>query len=339
MKTAILCFSDAGAALARRLRDALDDDCTEIHSTEKFAVKYGFIPHTSVKADMGGLFSAYDALIFISAAGIAVREIAPHLKSKTEDPAVLVMDDGSKYVIPILSGHIGGANALARKIEALTGAKAVVTTATDGAGRFSCDAWATEHNCAISSIRLAKEVSAAILTREIPVFAEFPLPETLPGGLFPCASGELGIYIGIRTASPFEKTLRLIPRIVTLGVGCRKGTPEETVTGAVNAILQQNGIDPQSVKRVASIDVKKEEPGLLACAEKLGVTAYFYRAEELDAVQGEFHESEFVRQTVGVGSVCERAAVKSAGGKLIIPKTATDGVTVAAAMEDWSVVF
>ncbi|MBQ6117678.1 MAG: cobalt-precorrin 5A hydrolase, partial [Clostridia bacterium] len=327
------------AALAERLRGALEDDRTDIHSTERFASKYGFTPHTSVKADMGDLFSSNDALIFISAAGIAVREIAPHLKSKTEDPAVLVMDDGGKYVIPILSGHIGGANALARKIEALTGAKAVVTTATDGAGRFSCDAWATKHNCAISSMRLAKKVSAAILTREIPVFAEFPLPETLPCGLFPCASGELGIHIGIRTASPFEETLRLIPRIVTVGVGCRKGTPEETVTGAVNEILQQNGIDPQSVKRVASIDVKKEEPGLLACAEKLGVPAYFYTAEELDAVPGEFHESEFVRQTVGVGSVCERAAVKSAGGKLIIPKTATDGVTVAAAMEDWSVVF
>lgn len=339
MKTAIFCFSYAGAALAMQLGNALQIQRSDIHTTEKFAAEYGFTPHASVKADMDDLFSAYDAHIFISAAGIAVREIAPHVKSKTEDPAVLVMDDGGKYVIPILSGHIGGANAMARKIETLTGAKAIVTTATDGAGRFSCDAWATEHHCAVSSMRLAKEISAAILTRDIPVWAEFPLPEHLPGGLFPCETGDLGIYIGIKTQSPFAETLHLIPRIITLGVGCRKDTPEDTITYAVTEMLKQNRIDPKSVCRVASVDIKKDEPGLLACIEKLSVPAYFYTSEELSAVQGVFHESDFVRQTVGVGSVCERAAVKSAGGQLIVPKTVISGVTVAAAIEDWSVIF
>ena len=237
MKTGLICFSDAGAALARRLCKTLEIDNTEVHSTKKFAVPNGFTSHETIRADMKTLFHRYDALIFICAVGIAVREIAPHVKDKTEDPAVLVIDDRGQYVIPILSGHIGGANALARRVAALIGAIPVVTTATDVNGKFSCDAWATEHNCVLSSMNTAKEVSAAILTRDLPVASEYPLPEALPGGLVKSETGQLGIYIGIKTKMPFIETLRLIPRIVTLGVGCRRETPEKTISEAVAAVL------------------------------------------------------------------------------------------------------
>ena len=170
MRTALICFSDAGSALALRLSALLGQDPSAVHSIAKFAEKYGFTSHEKIAADMGELFRTHDALVFIGACGIAVRDIAPHLKSKTEDPAVLVIDDRGRYVIPILSGHIGGANALAKEIAAMLGAVPVVTTATDGAGRFSCDAWAAAHNCAISSMTKAKEISARILTEDIPIF-------------------------------------------------------------------------------------------------------------------------------------------------------------------------
>ena len=338
MKTGLICFSDAGAALARRLCETLMIARTDVHSIEKYAVKYGFTAHETIRADMGDLFSTYDALVFLCACGIAVREIAPHVKSKTDDPAVLVMDDRGHYVIPLLSGHIGGANALARRIESLVGAKAVITTATDGAGRFSCDAWATEHGCAISSMRLAKEVSAAILTRNIPVVSEFPLPDRLPDGLTEQAEGDLGISIGVGTQTPFSSTLRLIPKIVTVGVGCRRGTSEERIFAALTETLKKYQIDLRAVCRIASIDIKRDEPGLLACAHKLGVPAVFFSAEELSAVPGDFEESDFVKQTVGVGNVCERAAV-CAGGKRLVRKTAWNGVTVAVGIADWSVAF
>ncbi len=338
MNICLFCFSDAGAALAARLCGELELDRENVHTLPKFAAPYGFTAHDSVKADMADLFKRHEALIFIGAAGIAVREIAPYVKSKTEDPAVLVLDERGQYVIPILSGHIGGANAMAKQIAARIGATPVITTATDVNNKFACDAWAAAHGCAISSMPLAKEISAAILTRDLPVVSEFPLPETLPEGLIKDGSGELGIYIGVRTKEPFKKTLRLIPKIVTLGVGCRRGTPEETVFAAISEVLKQHKIDIRAVRRVASIDVKQDEPGLLACAEKLGVPAVFFSAEALSAVPGDFEESEFVRQTVGVGNVCERAAV-NAGGRLLVHKTAVNGVTVAAAMEDWSVVF
>ncbi|MGN1074738.1 MAG: cobalamin biosynthesis protein CbiG, partial [Eubacteriales bacterium] len=107
MKTAVICFSDAGAALALRLCEILGLEPGAVHSIEKFAVKYGFTAHKKVCADMEALFYGHDALIFVSACGIAVRDIAPYLKSKTQDPAVLVLDDRGKFVIPILSGHIG----------------------------------------------------------------------------------------------------------------------------------------------------------------------------------------------------------------------------------------
>ena len=338
MNIALICFSDTGSKLAVRLRDELKPESVCVHSIEKYARSYGFMAHASVSADMQALFSQYDALIFLCACGIAVRQIAPYVKNKTEDPAVLVIDDAGQYVIPILSGHLGGANVLARRVALLIGAVPVITTATDVAGRFSCDAWAAEHGCAVSSMPLAKEISAAILTRDVPITSDYPLPTVLPDGLKRDDSGELGMYIGVRTAEPFEKTLRMIPRIITIGVGCRRGTPEETIRSVIDTVLTEHRIDPRSVCRIASIDVKRDEAGLLACAEEMGVPAVFFTAAELIDVPGNFEQSAFVQQTVGVDNVCERAAV-CAGGSLLVRKTALNGVTVAAGIEDWSVAF
>ncbi len=345
MKTALICFSDAGAALSCRLCSLLGLEPSAVHSVKKFAGKYGFTPHEKISADMGELFSAHEALLFVGACGIAVRSIAPHLKSKTEDPAVLVLDDRGRFVIPILSGHIGGANELARSLADQLGAEAVITTATDGAGRFSCDAWAKTHDCAISSMDAAKAVSAAILTRDVPITSEpeFPLPGGLPGGLTRGGAGEIGIYIGVRKSEPFETTLRLIPRAVTLGIGCRRGISADAVKAAIEKTLGENGIDLRSVTKIASVDLKKDEAGLCASARDLGAELVFYSAEELAAVPGSFTESEFVKKTVGVGNVCERAAVLGCGAKdasaLLMKKTAENGVTVAAAVRDRRIVF
>ena len=240
MNTALICFSDAGAVLAQRIAELLHLENSDIHSIAKFAEKYGFTSHKSVCTDMGDLFAENDALIFIGACGIAVRDIAPHLKNKTVDPAVLVLDDQGKFAIPILSGHIGGANALACHLAAQLGAVPVITTATDGNGKFSCDTWAVTHNCAISSMKTAKDISAAILTEDVPVSSEFALPETLPNGLVAGNTGELGIFIGIHTDSPYTSTLRLIPRIVTLGIGCRRDTPMETIFSVVKETLENH---------------------------------------------------------------------------------------------------
>ena len=337
MKINLFCFSDSGALLAQRLCSELDIQPEYVHTVPKFAEKYGFTAHASVCADMGYLFENSDALIFIGACGIAVRDIAPHLKNKTVDPAVLVVDDRCRYVIPVLSGHIGGANALALRVAERIDAAPIITTATDGAGRFSPDVWAVSHGCAISSMKIAKDVSAEILTRDVPISSEFETSD-LPNGLVCRESGDVGIYIGIKNVEPYTKTLRLIPKIVTVGIGCRRGVPAETVFAAAEGVLKDNGIDPRAVCGIATIDVKRDEAGIIALAERWGVQTEFFGADELNAVPGEFSESEFVRKTVGTGNVCERAAV-CRGGKLIVKKTASDGVTVAAATADWRIEF
>ena len=324
MRVSLFCFSDSGSHLAEKLCLLLnlDKDCI----------------HNRIPDDMKRLFAENEALIFIGACGIAVRTIAPYIKSKTTDPAVIVIDDQGRYVIPILSGHIGGANELAKKIAPLLGATAVITTATDGMGKFSCDAWAAKNDCAISSMKVAKKVSAAILKNDIPICSDFKLPSILPQGLISVETGELGIYVGIHDRTPFKTTLSLIPRILTLGIGCRKGTKKEHLLSVIKKVFADNGLDIRAIGRIASIDLKKEEEGLLSSARDLKAEPVFYTADELSMVKGDFDESAFVKKTVGTGNVCERSAVL-AGGKLIVRKIAVEGVTVAVAEKEWEIKF
>ena len=322
-KAAVLSFSERGEQLAKRVAEILAPD----YRTEVCA-------RGGIRERMEALFRENDALVFVGACGIAVRFIAPYVVSKVSDPAVIVLDERGKHVLSLLSGHIGGANQLTFQIAAAIGADPVVTTATDVNGRFSADSWAAKNGCAISDMQAAKRFSAAILTRDLPALCEFELEGSLPDGLYPGDTGDIGLYIGIHQREPFTDTLRLIPKEVCLGIGCKRGTPAEKISAAVSSALQTSSIDPRSVCSVASIDVKKDEEGLLAYAGSLSVSAQFYSAETLNAVPGTFAASEFVRRQVGTDNVCERAALCAAGdaGEIIIHKTAADGVTVAAAL-------
>ena len=210
MNIAIFAYSRTGCKTARRICMALPEAETLCYAVPRLA-EPGFLPLE--KAVYGAAFSEMDALIFVGAAGIAVREIAPYVRDKRTDPAVLGLDERANFVIPLLSGHIGGANALARRLAAALGATAVVTTATDVNGKFSVDTWA-EHGCAISDMGGAKQISAEILEHSVPVCSDFPIQGPLPDGLVLGESGELGIYVGYRCSAPFMHTLRLVPRVL-----------------------------------------------------------------------------------------------------------------------------
>lgn len=328
-KACVLCFSDRGRAIAEKTADILRKACpTTVYERGE------------VKANLEALFTNCDALVFIGACGIAVRMIAPYVQSKTSDPAVIVMDERGKHVISLLSGHIGGANALALKIAEALGAEPVITTATDVNGRFSVDTWASLHDCAIDSMSIAKKFSAEILKRDLPMCSEFAMGD-LPCGTIAGSEGEIGAYIGIYKREPFETTLRLIPRVVCLGVGCKRGTEKETIAAAVANALENAGIDERSIGAIASIDVKENEIGLREYIEEKGVRSMFFSAEQLNAAPGEYTGSAYVQKTVGTDNVCERSAVCAAGegAQLILRKTAGNGVTVAAAIKKWSVTF
>lgn len=294
------------------------------------------------------------AMLFIGAAGIAVRAIAPWVKDKFKDPPVISMDETGHFVIPLLSGHAGGANALALRISKKTGAVPVITTATDCNGLFAVDVFAKENGLALTDRKRAKEVSAALLQgKPVGFFSDFPLKE-LPGGCVPFVCCQ-NVWITVKDET-MEKTeyfpqngtkttqkeetaqtkslsvLRLVPKVLVLGIGCRKGVPFDILKRQVQRFFAENHLDIRAVKEMASIDLKKEEPALLKLAEEYGWPLRFYCSEELAQIPGEFNESDFVKKTTGVGNVCERSAC-AGGGKLIAKKQAAEGVTVAAALE------
>mgnify|MGYP000010752836 FL=1 len=327
MTTAVIAFTRRGTALGRSLADALGGS---LHVPARFAPEVGAEAYASLEGWTAWAWARADALVFVGAAGIAVRAIAPHVRDKFSDPAVVSVDEAGRFVVPLLSGHVGGANELARRVAALTGGQAAVSTATDVNGLFAVDVWARERGMAITDRVLAKEVSAALLEgRPVGFASDFghPCPEGLTAG-----PAELGVWITDRTGEgPFPRTLRLVPRSLILGIGCRRGTPEAAIAAAADAALA--GLAPEAVAGVATIDLKKDEAGLLAFCARRGLPLTTYSAEALAAVAGDFTPSAFVRGITGVDNVCERAAA-AAGGRIIVPKQADNGVTAAVARKD-----
>lgn len=326
---AIVAFTRRGYALGQTLSAALD---AKLWFCGKLAGELGANDAGTLRAWTETRFFDSEALVFVGACGIAVRAIAPFVKDKFSDPAVVSIDEAGRFAVPLLSGHVGGANALARRIAALTGGQAAISTATDVNGRFAIDVWAKEQNLVLCDRQAAKAVSAAILEGSpVGFVSKWRVAGSLPEGIG--ASGaDIGICIAESTKdSPFSQTLHLVPCAVTLGVGCRRGTSCAQLEQALSQFLQQHALPLDAITQLASIDLKQDEPGLLAFAAAHGLKTIFYSADELKQEQGEFPPSAFVSKTTGVDNVCQRAAQR-AGGEIFIPKTICQGVTFAAAM-------
>lgn len=337
MNVAVFAYSRRGCKTARRVMELFPEDEVRAYTMERFE-EPGFGAVGKAGEFYGPLFQWAQVLVFVGSVGIAVREIAPFVRSKLTDPAVISMDELGRFVIPLLSGHIGGANALALRLAEAVGGMPVITTATDINGKFSVDAWAARQGLAITDLSAAKAVSAAILERPVPLSSAFPVVTGLPNGVTEGDSGELGIRISVKKEAPFARTLLLVPPAVQLGIGCRRGTSAERIGAAVDAVLREYKIHPKAVCQVGSIDLKRDEAGLLEFCRKRGLPVRFYTAEELWAVPGEFTPSQRVLEVTGVDNVCERAAMAGAK-KLLVRKTALEGVTVAAAAKAWEVRF
>ena len=342
MKVAIVAFTKTGAELAKKIDTMLSENgntCLTAAS-KNAAQSCGLAEVVDLKSWTGQMFSQMDGLIFVGASGIAVRAVAPLLKDKYTDPAVVSVDELGKFAVPLVSGHIGGANALAREVARITGGAAVISTATDVQGLFAVDEWAANQGLVITDRTAAKEISAALLAGEkIGFHSDFPVYGKLPRGIEKADKGRIGLYITVKDGlKPFETTLRLHPKVVTLGIGCRKGTSASAISDAVSAALGEAGISVLALKGVASIDLKADEQGLLDFCGERGLEFATYSAQELSKISGDFTSSAFVEDITGVNNVCERSAV-AAGGTLTIKKQAGKGVTVAAAIAPFSLSF
>ena len=335
MKIAVIAFTVKGCELAKKISSLLVNDICTVYAPERLAVSLNLNISGSLDKWTAERFTDSEAIVFISAAGIAVRAIAPYIKDKFTDPAVLSADEKGLYVISLLSGHVGGANELTQRIASLISAAPVITTATDINEKFAVDTWAMNNRLFICDRTAAKEVSAALLDgNSIGFISDFPYKGDLPEGLTSDTDLSLGISISVDdTKKPYKNTLRLIPRIVTVGIGCRRGTQYGDIKAAVDNILTENKLSFNSIRALASIDVKADEQGLLEYAGLTGLPITFYSKAELTALKGDFTASSFVLETVGVDNVCERAAAMG-GGKLIIKKTTVSSITVAAAADN-----
>ena len=326
MSRAYLAFTAKGEALAHRLAEALPGSVTRCGG------------EVTLKGWTAEQFAQDEALIFVGAVGIAVRAIAPHCKSKATDPAVVVIDEGGNFAVPLLSGHLGGANALARALAGICGAVPVITTATDVNGLFAVDLWAKAQNCAVLEPERIKNVSGALLTGQtVRYWSQWPVEGEAPAGVERAETPEAADFA--LTLTPQGEVLHLVPRVGVLGVGCRRGTTAQQLEDAFTAFCAASGLSPAAVCAAASIDLKKDEPGLAEFCKAHSWPITFYSADELRAVPGQFTPSAFVANVTGVDNVCERAAVKASGGAILLPKTAGGGVTLALAVRpyipDW----
>lgn len=326
MKAAVIAFSEKGISTSAAIAAALEGDGCQC-SFERCA-SGGLAEWTEQN------FNSCDALIFVSSVGIAVRAVSTYIQSKLTDPAVIVVDECANWVIPVLSGHIGGANKLAERLAAMMGATAVITTATDINCLFAVDVWAKKNGFVIANPQKIKTVSSKLLAgKKIRLKSDFPVDiDAELVSQIETVDNDFDVVVSIKRQS--GDALWLIPERLVLGVGCRKNTKAKNIASAFNALCSRADIDERALWRVASIDVKADEQGLIDFCHDCSVTPMFFSAQQLNEIKGDFSHSDFVFDTVGVDNVCERAAMAAGGDLLIEKKLAIDGVTVAAAVQN-----
>jgi len=342
MNGSIFSFTRRGAKLSVEIRNILGKQgYVAVCYTMKDYLNESdqmFLPLSDLQTIVDREFKNSAFLIFIGACGIAVRSVAPFIRDKLTDPAVISIDEKGQYVIPLLSGHIGGANRLARIIAEEIGAQPVITTATDINGLPAVDAWAKENGLVICDMKAAKLIASALVDgRKTGLCSDFEMQGKLPGSLSSDPDCEAGICLSYdEEKKPYYLTLNLVPKNVCLGIGCRKGISREAIEELVTQALKENKILPEAIMGIASLDMKKEEKGLLEFAEKHKLPVSFFTAAELNNLPNsyDFSSSDFVRKTTGIDNVSERAAVMlSNQGRLVLRKKAADGVTVAMAVQ------
>jgi cobalt-precorrin 5A hydrolase len=290
----------------------------------------------SLSAAFRERFRSYRGHVCVMATGIVVRMLAGVLVHKAEDPAVVVVDDAGTFAISLLSGHLGGANELARRVAAAVGAQPVITTATDVNGLPAVDTLARALGLAVENPEAIKHVNMALLAGEsIAVhdpggFLSGRLPRAVPMG---AGDARARVWVEDRILEPPAPALVLRPPSLIAGMGCNRNTAPDELRELLLTALRDAGLARASLARLASIDLKADEPGLTALARDFELPVDYFRREDIERVQDEVPSpSARVHRHIGVKSVCEAAAIlASRGGTLVVPKRKSRNATVAVA--------
>ncbi|MBM4302199.1 MAG: cobalt-precorrin 5A hydrolase [Deltaproteobacteria bacterium] len=340
----ILALTSQGAALARRLgRELAGAECW---LPKNQAGEPGDQAFSRLSEAFREAFERGDNLVCIMAAGIVVRGIAPYLQGKDTDPAVVVVDEAGRFAISLLSGHLGGANELARRVAKVLGGAPVITTATDVQGLPALDVLAVQHGLTIENLAGVRPIHMALLEGR-PVrlvdpegflygeLSAFPELFSLDPDLDRALNGPgPTVYAGFRERYWPPGWLRLRPRNLVAGMGCHKGAPAEELVEFIKQTFKQEGLSLLSLKALATIEAKKDEPGLRMAARVLGVEFLWFTATELEDIPVP-NPSPRVARHMQVASVSEAAALKAGGVELIVTKQKSPNATLAVARVVW----
>ena len=304
MKTAMIIFTDKGRGLSEKLMEEVSlFGKARVYDSRDMKDKDSL--HNFIKK----AFAENDAIIFIGAAGMAVRLIAPYIRDKQTDPAVLVVDEEGRFVIPILSGHTGGINEISAKISGAINAIPVITTATDITEKFSVDIYAKENGLEFPDRADIVELSSMVVEGGRVKTKEQP--------------GEDTVYI-----SADEARIKLRRKPYVLGIGCRKGIRQSQLEGYINEILDDYRLSLNDIGLVAAIDLKRDEKGLIEWCEAHKKKLLTFTPAELMIQEGDFTRADSAKQKAGADNVCERV-VTAAGCRLFAKKMTKSGISVA----------
>ncbi len=327
--TGIVSISLQGNKLALRLKSFIPEACC--YTLDKWANDQQKAIPGRLSNFCGLLFEEYDAIVFIMATGIVIRSIAPWIKDKTKDPAIVVMDDAGNNVISLLSGHLGGANILTQQIANWLQSHPVITTSSDVNHLPSVDMLAKKYGLLIDSMHDAKVITAMIINKQKVILDDKSC--YIGNEFLPEIEGkeEGKIIISnkkeINSDIPFVK---LLPQNLHVGIGCKRDTDPDNLWQFLNDVCDQLNIDNRAISSINSIGLKADEPAILKVIDNLNCRSTFFSTEELQKVDFLFEGSAFVKEVTGVASVSTTAAYLAGNqkGKFLIKKKAKDGMTI-----------
>lgn len=318
MRLAIWSVTRGAGNLAKKIGVKLEAD---IYTLKKFQLE-NTIQIENFTDELTKKFNNYDGHIFIMATGIVIRKISCLIKSKDIDPAVLVIDEGGNFVISLLSGHIGGANELTYKVANTFSLLPIITTSSDVTGKIAIDTLSQKLNCEMESLTKAKDLTSLIVDNKK---VEILLPNNVKIGENTNSSG-----VVIASNKKNIDIMRIYPKNLIVGIGCRRGTPKEEIFKALDEVMKKHNLAYESIKRVATVDIKADELGLLSLVEELQKELVIISREEIKEVEQRFKGSEFVKKQIGVSCVSEPCALLASNGNgdFLEQKYIYNGITI-----------
>jgi cobalt-precorrin 5A hydrolase len=320
MKLACVAFTSAGMAIADNIKGSSG---FEVDIFDRY----------SYREQLKDIFGLYKYIVFIASTGIAVRLSAPYLINKGVDPAVVVIDDLGRYSISLVSGHLGGANELALKLSEILDCQPIITTASDGRGFEAVDMLAKANELHIESLEAAKRITAMQL-EGMKIKLESEVSLSWGYGSIEEADYDGVVIVTSRKRVTSDKPCCILrPRNLNLGIGCRRGKSKEEILEAINKVFEANDLSLKCIRAAATVDVKSNEAGLIEACRELGCEMKIFDRESIARLESSFEGSNFVKSKIGVSAVCEPCA-HLLGGRLIVPKTIVNGITIAVTREE-----